>query len=46
MFKLGMKVVLGVSGVAIKRTKNDGHISYEDSEAIIKPGTDWGKASL
>ncbi|GJY09564.1 zinc finger, BED-type, phospholipase-like, homeodomain-like protein [Tanacetum coccineum] len=46
MFKLGMKVVLGVSRVTIRRTENDGQISYEDSEVIMKPGTDWGKASL
>nr|GEW56612.1 hypothetical protein [Tanacetum cinerariifolium] len=82
MFKHGMKVILGVSRVTIKRTKNigtthnllldwntlmvphvvatedfihlnvkytwflDGHISYEDSEVIMKPETDWGKPSL
>ncbi|GKB77662.1 nascent polypeptide-associated complex subunit alpha-like protein 2 [Tanacetum coccineum] len=46
MFKLGMKAVLGVSRVTIRRTENDGQISYEDSEAIMKLGTDWGKHLL
>ncbi|GJS15493.1 nascent polypeptide-associated complex subunit alpha-like protein 1 [Tanacetum coccineum] len=43
MFKLGMKAILGVSRVTIKRTK---YISYGDSEVIMKPGTDWVKPSL
>ncbi|GKE08775.1 nascent polypeptide-associated complex subunit alpha-like protein 2, partial [Tanacetum coccineum] len=43
MFKLGMKAVLGVSRVTIRRTEN---ISYEYSEVIMKSGTDWVKPSL
>ncbi|GJZ94525.1 hypothetical protein Tco_0666728, partial [Tanacetum coccineum] len=27
-------------------SQQDGHISYEDSEAIMKPGTDWDKTSF
>ncbi|GJR60015.1 pleiotropic drug resistance protein 2-like protein [Tanacetum coccineum] len=43
MFKLGMKAILGVSRVTIKRTK---YISYEYSEVIMNSGTDWVKPSL